>query len=83
MHAPVDGVVFKAVQIRGGKLMSHDYAERLTVTLETARNNLMNEILTNELLGDARHSNIRERVAQLRDELSRLAADASMQLRQP
>ena len=48
--------------------MSHDYAERLTVTLETARNNLMNEILTNELLGGARHSNIRERVAQLRGE---------------
>lgn len=63
--------------------MSHDYAERLIVVLETARNNLMNEILTNELLGDPRHSNIRERVAQLRDELSLLAADASMQLRQP
>ena len=62
--------------------MSHDCAERLTATLETARNNLMNEILTNELLSDARHADIRERVAQLRDELSRLAADASIQLRQ-
>ncbi|HRK77544.1 MAG TPA: hypothetical protein PLQ95_03305 [Thiobacillus sp.] len=42
----------------------------------------MNEILTNELLGNARHADIRERVAQLRDELSLLAADASIQLRQ-
>ena len=63
--------------------MSDDWAEHLTVALETARNSLMNEILTNELLREARHADIRERVAKLRDELSRLAADASINLRQP
>lgn len=54
--------------------------EKLTRALEQSRDALMNELLTNKTLNDARVLKIRERVTALKTELAVLVADASIAL---
>lgn len=63
-----------------GKMMELSNAEKLGRALETSRNALMNELMTNKTLNDPRLSDLRNKIDKLKTEIGSIIDEAMIEI---